>query len=79
MTDARVGLRLLSISAARLQSSETQSLSSSETYSQLGEQTINTINNSGEEIPESFKSVFDNEETNIISNLTEPSFLELGK
>ena len=79
MTDARVGLRLLSISAARLQSSETQSLSSSETYTQLGELTNNTINNSGEEIPESFKSVFDNEETKIISNLTEPSFLELGK
>ena len=79
MTDARVGLRLLSISAARLRSGETQSLSSSETYTQLSEQTNNTINNTREELPDSFKSVFENEETNIISNLAEPSFLELGK
>ena len=79
MTDARVGLRLLSISAARLQSSETQSLNSSETFTQLSLQTNNTINNSEEEIPDSFKSVFENEETNIISNLAEPSFAELGK
>ncbi|XP_023332319.1 mitochondrial inner membrane protein OXA1L [Eurytemora carolleeae] len=77
-SDARVGLRLLSISAARLQSGETQSLSSSETYTQLSEQTNNTINNTREELPDSFKSVFENEETNIISNLAEPSFLELG-